>query len=269
MLVVGAGPSGQQIADELARSGRDVHIAVGRHQMLPRRYRGQDSYWWLDRLGMLSRTVDSLAHPDERFAPNAVLTGGTIDLDLHRLVRAGVRPHGRLVGFDGTSLSFAADLVSTFTRADANAVRFRSSVDDHITRTGLDAAPGSVDLPAAGWLHRDTRTLELRSAQLTCVIWATGFTADRSWLPSSALDASGAPHHVRGISPLPGLYFLGLKWQHRRSSHTIDGVGRDAEYLAEHIAARFAERAAMAGTKQPIRRDIKHDRSIRREGVAV
>src|SRR6185295_4001101 len=92
VLVVGAGPSGQQIADELARTGRDVHIAVGRHQMLPRRYRGQDAYWWMDRLGMLSRTVDTL-RPGERSAPNAVLAGGTADLDLHRLVRAGVSPH--------------------------------------------------------------------------------------------------------------------------------------------------------------------------------
>jgi putative flavoprotein involved in K+ transport len=262
LLVVGAGPSGQQIADELARAGRDVHIAVGRHQMLPRRYRGQDSYWWLDRLGMLSRTVDTLPHPDDRFAPNAVLTGGTADLDLNRLVRAGVHPHGRLQGFDGTSLTFAADLVRTYTSAEANAVRFRSSVDDYVNRTGVVDAPAgmrtAVGMPAAFWLHRDSRSLDLRAADLVGVIWATGFTADRSWLPVGALDATGQPSHTRGVSPLAGLYFLGLKWQHRRSSHTIDGVGRDAEYLAEHIVARFAERA-----------EYQLQQSILREGVAA
>jgi len=261
VLVVGAGPSGQQIADELGRAGRDVHIAVGRHQMLPRRYRGQDSYWWLDRLGMLSRTVDSLAHPDDRFAPNAVLTGGTADLDLNRLVRAGVHPHGRLLGFDGTSLTFAADLLRTYTTAEANAVRFRSSVDDYIRRTGNDAppqTPNAPGTPAAFWLHRACRSLDLRAADLVGVIWATGFTADRTWLPAGALHASGAPSQTRGISPLAGLYFLGLKWQHRRSSHTIDGVGRDAEYLAKHIVARFAERA-----------EFQLQQTILREGVTA
>ena len=248
VLVVGAGPSGQQIADELARAGRLVHIAVGRHQMLPRRYRGQDSYWWLDRLGMLSRTVDSLAHPDERFAPNAVLTGGSADLDLHRLVLAGVQPHGRLVGFDGTSLIFADDLHRTFRDAEAAGVRFRSSVDDHVRRTGTDAPQGSIGVSAPPWLHRKSQSLDVSAENLVGVVWATGFTADRSWLPANALTASGAPSHVRGVSPLPGLYFLGLKWQHRRSSHTIDGVGRDAEYLAEHVISRYVERADRSDT---------------------
>ena len=161
VLVVGAGPSGQQIADELARAGREVHIAVGRHQMLPRRYRGSDSYWWLDRLGMLSRTVDSLAHPDDRFAPNAVLTGGTIDLDLHRLVRAGVYPHGRLCGFDGTSFTFGTDLAETVINAEVNAVRFRRAVDDYVHRTGTEH-PRVAASHRPTWLHRKSAASNCR-----------------------------------------------------------------------------------------------------------
>ena len=242
MLVVGAGPSGQQIADELARAGRRVHLAVGRHQMLPRRYRGQDTYWWMDRLGMLSRTVDSLPNEAERRAPNAVLTGGTHDLDLHRLVRSGVQPHGRLIGADGTSLTFAADLGRTFGEAEAASVRFRAAVDEYVCRTGLDVPAATPSRQAAPWLHQDISALDLQAEGLATVIWATGFTADRSWLPAAAMSEDGSPQQIRGISPLSGLYFLGLKWQHRRSSHTIDGVGRDAGYIAEHIAARIAER---------------------------
>ena len=258
VLVVGAGPSGQQIADELARAGRKVHIAVGRHQMLPRRYRGSDSYWWLDRLGMLSRTVDSLAHPDDRFAPNAVLTGGTTDLDLHRLVRAGVHPHGRLCGFDGTSFTFGTDLAQTVTNAEVNAVRFRRAVDDYVHRTGSDAPPGSSESPTETWLPGRDRPQQLRAAELGSVVWATGFTADWSWLPAGAVDAFGQPRQYRGVSPLSGLFFLGLKWQHRRSSHTIDGVGRDAGHLADHILGRFVERAT---------HELQH--SIRPAGVAA
>ena len=148
VLVVGAGPSGQQIADELARAGREVHLAVGRHHMLPRRYRGHDSYWWMDRMGTLSRTVDSLSDPDERFAPNAVLAGGTADLDLHRLIRAGVRPHGRLIGCDERSVIFADDLARTVGSAEAAAARFRASVDHYIGRAGIDAPAGSAEPPA-------------------------------------------------------------------------------------------------------------------------
>jgi len=269
VLVVGAGPSGQQIADELARAGRDVHIAAGRHHMLPRRYRGQDSYWWMDRMGTLSRTVESLSDPDERFALNAVLAGGTADLDLHRLVRAGVRPHGRLIGYAGTSLIFAADLAQTLTDAEAAAARFRASVDHYVHRTGADAPVDSAVPPAATWLHREALSLDVRAEKLGAVIWATGFTTDRSWLPKTALSASGELRQTRGVSALPGLYFLGLKWQHRRSSHTIDGVGRDAEYLAEHIVTRFAQRAAQTGTERPIQRELALHRTVRRAGPTV
>ena len=90
------------------------------------------------------------------------------------------------------------------------------------------------------------RALDLREQRISAVIWATGFTADRSWLPPDAITASGEPDQVRGVAAMPGLYFLGLKWMHRRSSHTIDGVGRDAEFLAEHISAGVADGERMA-----------------------
>ncbi len=250
VLVVGAAPSGQQIADELARSGRPVHLAVGRHQMLPRRYRGQDSYWWMDRLGMLSRTADTLSHPDEKYAPNAVLTGGVHDLDLHRLVMSGVRPHGRLTGIDSTVVTFADNLERTVGEAEGAAVRFRAAVDEYVRRRGLDAprerfVRKSVSR-SAPWTKSAARALDLREQRISAVIWATGFTADRSWLPPDAITASGEPDQLRGVAAMTGLYFLGLKWMHRRSSHTVDGVGRDAEFLAAHISAGVADGERMA-----------------------
>src|SRR5215468_2069096 len=60
VLVVGASASGVQIADELARAGRSVVLAVGRHNRLPRRYRGMDIFWWLESTGRLARTVDQV-----------------------------------------------------------------------------------------------------------------------------------------------------------------------------------------------------------------
>ena len=246
VLVVGAGPSGQQIADELARAGRVVHIAVGRHKSLPRRYRGRDAYWWMDRMGLLDRTVDSLPqHRAGRRTPNAVLTGGREDLDLHRLVRHGVVPHGHLTGCRHGMLSFAADLASVVDAAEQNAVRFRAVVDDYVRRTGLDVPSEPAPRPRpAPWADDPARTLDLARADIGTVIWATGFRRDFSWLPAPVLDDAGEPVQRRGVTPAGGLYFLGLRWMHRRSSSFLDGVGRDAEYLAEHIAERTRVPAA-------------------------
>jgi putative flavoprotein involved in K+ transport len=237
VLVVGAGPSGQQIAADLAGAGRRVHLAVGGHKNLPRRYRGQDTYWWMDRLGMLSRRVDTL--PDAaaaRRTPNAVLAGGRADLNLHQLVQRGIVPRGRLTGVDGATLHFADDLAASLHAADANAARFCTAVDDHVREHGLDAPPQSVPRPTTGWANDTARTLDLTEEDINTVIWATGFSSDYTWVKADVFDAVGDPIHRRGVTSAPGLAFMGLRWQHRRSSHFLDGVGRDAEHLALRIA---------------------------------
>ena len=227
VLVVGAGPSGQQIASELAQSGRRVHIAVGRHRSLLRRYRGQDTYWWMDRLGMLARTLDSLPAGPRGRTPNAVLAGGSRDLDVRRLVAEGVTAHGRLLALRGTRLAFADDLPATLAVAEANARRFRSAVDEHIARTGFEAAVETVAEPGpAPWITEAPRELDL--AEIGTVVWATGFRRDWSWVDAHVFDVDGEPVHERGVTAADGLYFLGLRWLHRRSSSFIDGVGPDA-----------------------------------------
>ena len=236
VLVVGAGPSGQQIANELACAGRTVHLAVGRHRALPRRYRGRDTYWWMHRTGSLHRTRASLPGGPRR-GPNAVLAGGLDDLDLHRLVHNGVVPHGRLTGVVDGVAHFAADLPETLRAADAHAERFRASVDAFVTRTGLDVPPAPAwRPPAAPWAHRASTRLDLE--RIATVVWATGFRRDFSWLPAAVLDADGEPVHDRGVTAAPGLYVVGLRWLHRRSSSFLAGVGADAEHLADHIAVR-------------------------------
>ncbi|MDF2978310.1 MAG: putative flavoprotein [Actinomycetospora sp.] len=236
VLVVGAGPSGQQIADELACAGRRVHLAVGRHKSLPRRYRGHDTYWWMDRMGTFARTRASLPDPSATRTPNAVLTGGTRDLDLHRLVADGVVPHGRLVGVRDGLATFDDTLPAMVAEAEANAVRFRAKVDGWVARTGTEAPPEPAPLPRpAPWSEVADTTLDLDG--ITGVVWATGFRRDFSWVHAPVLDAAGEPVHDRGVTAAEGLYFLGLKWLHRRSSSFLDGVGADAEYLAGELAA--------------------------------
>lgn len=240
VLVVGAGPSGQQIAEELALAGRDVVLAAGRHRTLPRRYRGRDTHWWMAQMGTFDRTIDSLADPHAvRASPAFVLSGGLRDMDLRRLVAAGVQPVGRLTGVLGPVVWLADDLAEIVKRADANARGMRASIDEFIARTGVTAAPPDDPPPPPGrWATSAPRQLRLDRRRISAVIWATGYRRDYSWIDADVFDATGEPLQRRGVTTADGLFFLGLRWMYRRSSDTIHGVGRDAEYLADIIARR-------------------------------
>jgi putative flavoprotein involved in K+ transport len=67
------------------------------------------------------------------------------------------------------------------------------------------------------------------------VIWATGFRADHSWIDVPVFDEDGRLSHRRGVTKSPGLYFLGLSWQHTRGSALLGWVKDDAEYIAQQI----------------------------------
>lgn len=237
VLVVGAGPSGQQIADELAGHGRSVYLAVGGHRPLPRRHAGRDSYYWLDRLGYLDRTVDTLPGSRTDFrAHGPVLAGGERDLNLRRLAGNGVVPVGRLVGFDGRRAYFGNDLADNLAAADAHANRFIELVSER--RNSADPLP-PAQVPSESiphWAIAPPMQLDLRNNGIRTIIWATGHPGTWPYLPKSVLDGNGRPIHRRGVTIAAGLFVLGLRWQHRRSSHLIDGVGQDALYLADRVA---------------------------------
>src|SRR4051812_2293114 len=135
VLVVGAGPSGHQIADELARSGRPVVLGVGRHAGIVRRYRGRDIWAWLDALGHLSRSLEELS-PRARNRPRPALPldgrRGGRTIDLASLTDAGVRIAGRLEGFAGRQALFGSGLHASIAEADERLGRLLAGIDDHI-----------------------------------------------------------------------------------------------------------------------------------------
>jgi putative flavoprotein involved in K+ transport len=240
VLVVGAGPTGQQLAGELARAGRRVHLAVGRHRRVPRRYRGRDAFWWMDALGIWDTTVDEVTDPREIRRPTHTVLSGSVEVGLDALVRDGVRPLGRLADVGGGAVRFDTGLAERYLDAEGAVHRFVAKADAHAAAAGLDLPPGTPlpPLHVPSWATRPATTLRLGDRDVATVLWATGYRRDHRWLHAPVFDRDGEPIHRRGVTTAPGLFFLGLSWQYRRKSASIDGVGDDARYLAEVIADR-------------------------------
>ena len=235
VLVVGSGASGCQIADELLHAGRTVFLSVSRHRRVPRRFRGKDVYWWLDRMGRFEQTVDNL--PDRRWPPGIVVTGvkGGYDVNVRRLAAAGARVLGRILGASHQSLAVGRNANEVLDEADATFDAFLTSAREFaVAHPDLDLAEEesheSEGLPA----HvTELEFLDLKRENIAAIIWATGYEYDYGWLHAPVLDANGRPLQQRGVSPVKGLYFLGLHWMHTIKSGLLSGVGNDAAYLAE------------------------------------
>ena len=238
VLVVGCGASGSQIADELMRAGRRVYLSVSRHRRLPRRYRGHTYRWWWGMMGTLETPVEK--RPPDR-SPY-VVTGayGGYTIDFRRFAARGLILLGRAEGVRDGVMSFAPDLATNLARGDAAYTAFLDAADAYANSAGLDLPeePGArVAEPDPPCVIEPIRYLNLRDAGVATVIWATGYALDFGWVDIPVFDESGTPIHRRGVTDIPGLYFLGLQWLSRMESALINGVGYDAAYLADHIAA--------------------------------
>lgn len=240
VLVVGAGSSGAQIADELLRAGRRVYLSVGPHDRSPRRYRGLDFVWWLGVLGKWDAAAMDPGTEHVTIAVSGAYGGKTVDF--RRLAAQGITLVGMTKEFREGAMSFAPDLAHNLARGDAYYLSLLDEADAYVARNGL----GLPEEPDARGIDPDPECvthpiaeLDLVEAGVTSIIWATGFARDYSWLKVDALDQEGNPKHVRGISSEPGVYFLGLPWQSRRGSSFIWGVWHDAKFIADHIATQL------------------------------
>jgi putative flavoprotein involved in K+ transport len=181
VLVIGAGNSGLQIAEELAAT-RQVDVSVGeKAPMLPQRLLGRDLFWWLTRLGFMR--MNTATRLGRRLQARGEFVIGT---NRRRLTRAGVRFRPRLVTAHGQTARFADG----------------SSLDVGV------------------------------------VVWASGYRSDYTWIAIPAVAADGRVMHRRGVTDVPGLYFLGQSWLHTRGSALLGFVADDAAYLAEQITTQ-------------------------------
>lgn len=239
VLVVGSGASGAQITEELLRAGRRVYLSVGRHRRLPRRYRGRDLIWWLVAMG-LDQTPTEQRGPD-RSLPLITGAFGGNTIDFRQFASLGVTLLGRMQAVHQGVLDFAPDLAESLAYGDASYAGFLDLMDAHVDRHGLkmpeDAAARAAQ-PASHCLAEPILRLDPRATGIGAVVWATGYDFDFGWIDIPVLDARGGPIHRSGITGVPGLYFLGLQWLSRLNSSLLSGVGDDAAFLADHIAAR-------------------------------
>jgi len=239
VIVVGAGSSGVQIAEELQRSGRSVYLSVGPHDRPPRRYRGRDNVWWLGVLGLWDAAA--MEPGKERFTICVSGANGGHTVDFRKLAAQGITLVGMTANCKDGILSFEADLAENIKTGDAGYLAMLDAADQYVIRNGLDL-PEEPEArlfdPDPECVSNPVRALNLAEADVNSIVWATGFSQDFSWLKLDAFDTDGRPKHQRGVSIEPGVFFLGLPWQSRRASSFIWGVWHDAKQIAEHIASQ-------------------------------
>jgi putative flavoprotein involved in K+ transport len=126
--------------------------------------------------------------------------------------------------------------------ADERSAFFTNMIEGYIRANGIEAEPieddpndepAGPEVAAAGLTE-----LDLEAAGVGSVVWCTGFTAHFEYVHLPITDDHGRPVHERGVSVVPGIYFLGFPWLHSRKSGIIHGIDEDARYIAAAIAAR-------------------------------
>jgi putative flavoprotein involved in K+ transport len=239
VLVVGSSASGSQIAEELHQAGKKVYLSVGRFHKTPRRYRGRDIAWWFEVLGIWHRPLE-LQPELKNLRPVVTGAGGGHDIDLRRFATDGMSLLGRLRGISDGKLQISDDLESTLAQGDAWFASLKKRMDDHAEKNGMMPSPDSEmgePAPLPPWSQPITE-LDLLSASIASVVWCSGFRYDFGWVKLPIFNDAGEPLHQRGVTQYQGLYFLGLRRTYALSSALLAGVGNDAAFIAEHIAAR-------------------------------
>jgi putative flavoprotein involved in K+ transport len=240
VLVVGASATGVQLAGEIHRSGRPVTLAAGEHVRLPRTYRGRDIFWWLEATGLLAERYDQVDDLTRaRHLPSPQLTGTSQApmTDLNSLTAQGVRIVGRLGRITGGVAQFSGSLANTCALADLKMNRFLNRADEWAAASGLDGElPPPHRFPPTRVDPRSPLQLDLRSKEITTVLWATGFRPDHSWVDIPVRDRTSQIRHDGGVvTGAPGLYLLGLPVLRTRASTYIHGATPDTQALASHL----------------------------------
>ena len=237
VLVVGAGGSGVQITEDLLQAGRETWLCVGNFKRIPRRYGGRDIMDWFEELGLSSQPVIDRDPSDH----SPLLTGvdGGYEVDLRRIVAEGGTLLGRLEGVEDENIRLGDQLLNHMQAAEEAYYNMINGIETALSsRSDFDS---NVDLrpePPGPMPPEPPTQLNLKDANINSVIWSTGYGVDFSWVKCGDYLDDGYPIQERGVSVVPGLYYLGLFMMHTPRSSFFWGVGDDADYIVSHICKR-------------------------------
>jgi putative flavoprotein involved in K+ transport len=197
----------------------------------------------MDTMGAFAAPADPA---EERKSPPPQLVGTpeNRDLDVGMLQNKGVRLTGRAVAIQGHRAIFADDLIDKVATADTHMMQLLAKIDQFIESTDSEARTVESDTPEPIKPRSAPTEIDLREDDIRTVVWATGYERRYPWLKVPVIDDRGEIRHDGGVTPEPGLYVLGIRFQRRKNSNLIDGVGRDAEELSRHLVNRVLFKAA-------------------------
>src|SRR5262249_21071512 len=166
-----------------------------------------------------------------QWPPSTVVTGvsGGYDVNVRQMAADGIRVLGRVIGATDGTLAVATNANEVLDEADAAFAGFVADARE-FAATNPDVEL-SEEEPAESAIQpaelAEVEYLDLRREKVAAIVWATGYDYDYGWLRAPVLDVRGRPLQQRGVTKVPGLYFLGLHWMHTFKSGLLAGVGSD------------------------------------------
>lgn len=237
VAIVGSGQSGCQIGEDLHLVGRKVHLFQGNAPRSPRQYRGRDVVAWLEEMGYYETTFAE--HPNQAKAlssTNHYLTGrdGGREIDLRKFALEGMSLYGYLENVSAEGFRSRPDTKQKLDLADKSYVGIRNRIDDYIVSKGIDAPEEPAYTPC--WEPEEEVTeLNFADSNIGSIIWCIGFKPNFKFIQLEVFNMRGFPIHDRGVTEVPGLYFVGLPWMHTWGSARFSGIAEDAKHVAERI----------------------------------
>ncbi|KNC84292.1 hypothetical protein SARC_03493 [Sphaeroforma arctica JP610] len=242
VLVVGGGQTGFQIGEEIVRSGRKVVVCTSMVPGSLRSYRGEDIFYWMDRIGFLSMPIQALSVPEMRFNRIPV-TGNDHAISPHSMAREGAILVGSLEKVEGDELQFKDNLKEHVRFCDESYSTLAPRIEGYLEKTGTAGEyPPPEKEPE--WephepLLNDSPILKMNMNDegITNVFWATGWGADFSFLKCGNLvDEMGpAGRPLTCDASKPGFFYLGFPWLRTLNSANIQGHHADALYIADQL----------------------------------
>lgn len=240
VLIVGSGQSGVQIAEELLLEKKTIFLCTSKVGRLPRNYLGKDIVELLQESGFYDIKREDISDNQTFTSPQPQLSGNVNgeDVSLSYLEKIGAILLGSVNSITANEVQLNDDLPSNISYANEFANRVEQLIDGKIS-SKKENCKAALPLKNLNVIPKFSR-INLDKEKITTVIWATGFKPDYSFLKMDYKNPDESIAHQNGMSPIKGLYYLGIPWQRKRKSGIIMGVFEDAGEISKDIISNLS-----------------------------